>query len=149
MRFLLTILLLISWPVCGQLRDVVKSDDVDKIASAALSIEVLAKPNIAVVFRVSSGNPGAWEKHPDADEFWFVRHGAAGISLNTDKAGGAEGQQRYDVAAGDVVNVARNTAYQITPGATRFEYVAVPVFPTKRPLGIGLAQEKRRTPWQP
>jgi hypothetical protein len=77
MRFPLTILLLISWPVCGQLRDVVKSDDVDKMfAQAAPSIEVLAKPNIAVVFRVSSGNPGAWEKHPDADEFWFVRHGA-------------------------------------------------------------------------
>jgi mannose-6-phosphate isomerase-like protein (cupin superfamily) len=147
MRFPLTILLLISWPLCGQLRDVVKSDDVDKMfARAAPSIEVLAKPNIAVVFRVSSGNPGAWEKHPDADEFWFVRHGAAGISLNTDKAGGAEGHQHYDVAAGDVVNVPRRTAYQITPSATPFEYVAVRIFPAGRPLGIGIGAAKTPHP---
>ena len=146
MRFSLTILLA-SWPACGQLRDVVKSDDVDKMFSrAGPSLEVLAKPNFAVVFRVSSGKPGTWQKHPDADEFWFVRHGAASVSLGTQDAGSAAGQQPYDVAAGDVVNVPRNTAYQITPSVTGFEYVAVRVFPAERPLGIGIGAAKTPHP---
>ena len=42
------------------------------------------------------------------------------------------------MAAGDVVNVPRNTVYQITPGASGFEYVAVSVFPAERHLGIGI-----------
>jgi mannose-6-phosphate isomerase-like protein (cupin superfamily) len=145
MRFSLTIVLLVSWPACGQLRDVVKSNEVDKMLARAIpSLEVLAKPNIAVVFRVSSGKPGAWEQHSDADEFWFVRHGAAGVSLSTGEVGGAEGQQHYDVAAGDVVNVPRNTAYQIN--STGFEYVAVRVFPAERRLGIGIGAAKTPHP---
>jgi mannose-6-phosphate isomerase-like protein (cupin superfamily) len=144
MRFPLPILLLVSWPVAGQLRDVVKSSEVDKMfAGASPSLEVLAKPNMAVVFRLSSGKPGAWEKHPEADEFWFARHGAADVSLMN---GEAKSQQRYDVAAGDVVNVPRNTAYQITPSATGFEYVAVRVFPAERPLGIGIGATKTPHP---
>ena len=147
MRFPLPILLLVSWPACGQLRDVVKSDEVDKMfARAVPSLEVLAKPNIAIVFRVNSGKPGAWERSSNADEFWFVRHGTAGVSLNTGEAGDAQGQQHYDVTAGDVVNVPRNTAYQITPGAARFEYVAVRVFPAERPLGIGIGAAKTPHP---
>ena len=139
MRFSLTILLLASWPACGQLRDVVKSDEVDKMfARAGPSVEALAKPNFAVVFRVISGKPGAWQKHPDADEFWFVRHGAASVSLDTGDAGSAAGRQLSRVAAGDVVNVPRSTAYQITPSAGGFEYVAVRVFPVERRLGIGI-----------
>jgi mannose-6-phosphate isomerase-like protein (cupin superfamily) len=138
----LTILLLLSWPLCGQLRDVVKSDEVDKMFSRARpSLEVLVKPNLAVVFRVSAGKPGAAEKSVDADEFWFVRHGAAGVSLNSGKP--------YEVAAGDVVNVPRNTAYQITPGAAGLEYVAVRVFPADRPLGIGIGAAKTPDPMAP
>ena len=102
---------------------------------AGESLEVLAKPNFAVVFRVSSGKPGAWQKHSDADEFWFVRHGSASVSLGT---GEARDQKHYQVAAGDVVNVPRTTAYQITPNTARLEYIAVRVFPTERRLGIGI-----------
>jgi mannose-6-phosphate isomerase-like protein (cupin superfamily) len=138
----LTILVIVSWPAFGQLRDVVKSDEIDKLFARALpSLDVLVKPNIAVVFRVSSGKPGAWEKSSDADEFWFVRHGAAGVSLNAGKP--------YEVTAGDVVNVPRNTAYKITPNApnaTGFEYVAVRVFPAERPLGIGIGAAKTPQP---
>ena len=138
MRLLLTILLLASASAIGQLRDVVKSAEVDNMfARAAESLDVLTKPNFAIVFR-SSGISGAWQKHPDADEFWFVRHGAASISLGNGQAGDAQGQRHYDVTAGDVVNVPRTTAYQITPKDMRFEYVAVRVFPTKRSLGIGI-----------
>ena len=138
MRFSHTILLLASWPACCQIRDIVKSDEVDKMfARAGGSLEVLAKPNFSVVFRVTSGKPGAWQKHPDADEFWFVRQGVASVSLGAD-VGSAAGQQRYDVAAGDVVNVPRSRTYQITPSAGGFEYVAVRVFPVQRRLGIGI-----------
>jgi mannose-6-phosphate isomerase-like protein (cupin superfamily) len=145
MRLSLTILLLASWPACCQLRDVVKSDEVDKtFARAGPPLEVLAKPNFAVVFRVSSGKPGAWQKHPDADEFWFVHQGVASVSLDAEEVGSAAGQQPYEVAAGDVVNVPRNTAYQITPSASGFEYVAVRVFPVERRLGIGIGAT--RTP---
>jgi mannose-6-phosphate isomerase-like protein (cupin superfamily) len=147
MRFSLTILLLVSGPACGQLRDVVKSDQVDKMfAGAGSSLEVLAKPNFAIVFRVSSGKPGAWQKHPDADEFWFVRHGAAGVSLGSGDPSSAAGQQAYEVAEGDVVNVPRSTAYQITPRSSGFEYVAVRVFPVERRLGIGIGAAKEPHP---
>jgi len=147
MRFSLTILFLTSWLAYGQLRDVVKSDDVDKMfARAVPSLEVLTKPNFAVVFRVTSGKAGAWQKHPDADEFWFVRHGAARLTLSTGDSRGALGQEPYDVAAGDVINVPRNSAYQIGPSANGFEYVAVRVFPLERRLGIGIGASKTPAP---
>ena len=147
MRYPLTFLLFASWPACGQLRDVVKTDEVEKLfASAGPSREVLSKPNFAVVFRASSGGPGAWQKHPEADEFWFVRHGAASVSLSTGDAASAAGQQTYDVAAGDVVNVPRSTAYRITPSTGGFEYVAVRVFPVERRLGIDIGAAKAPQP---
>ena len=102
---------------------------------AVESLEVLAKPNFAVVFRATSEKSVDWQKHPDADEFWFVRHGGASISLRTGQAGD---QRHYKVTAGDVVNVPRTIAYQITPTAGRIEYVAVRVFPADRRLGIGI-----------
>ena len=108
-------------------------------ARTAQSTEVLAKNNYAVEFRVSSGGARARQPHPDADEFWFVRHGSAKISL---------GDRSHEVTAGDVVNVPRSSAYQITPAAGRFEYVAVRIFPTERRLriGIGAAPEPHPMP---
>src|SRR5690242_12807896 len=139
MRFLLTTLLLSSVPLSCQLRDVAKSIEVDRMfGRAGESLEVLAKPNFAVVFRVNSGKPGAWQGHPDADEFWFVRRGAASVSFSNGQASVGADQRRYDINAGDVVNVPRTTAYQITPASARFEYVAVRVFPAERHLGIGI-----------
>ena len=147
MRFPLTILLLASWPACCQLRDVVKSSEVDAIfARTGQSLDVLAKPNFAVVFRVSSGKSGAWQDHPDADEFWFVRHGKGSVSLGSANGGATEGRRNFDVAEGDVVNVPRTAAYQLTPSAPRLEYVAVRVFPTERRLGIGIGASKTPQP---
>lgn len=140
MRSLLAILLLSAWPGRCQIRDVVKSSEIDKtFARTARSLEVLAKTNYAVEFRVSSGSAGVRQTHPDADEFWFVRHGSASVLL----AG-----RRHDVTAGDVVNVPRTTAYEITPAAGRLEYVAVRIFPTGRPtrIGIGAAPEPHPMP---
>jgi mannose-6-phosphate isomerase-like protein (cupin superfamily) len=130
MRFVTAILLLSAWPGRCQLRDVVKSADIDKMfARTNQTLEVLAKTNYAVDFRVASAGAGARQAHPDADEFWFVRHGSAKVSV---------GDRLHEVQAGDVVNVPRTTAYQITPAAGRFEYAAVRIFPTERHLRIGI-----------
>ena len=126
MRFVIAIMLLSAWPGRCQIRDVVKSDEIDKMfAHTAQTLEVLAKTNYAVEFRVSSGGAQARQSHPDADEFWFVRHGSGKVSL---------GDRLHEVSAGDVVNAPRNTTYQITAGAGRFEHVAVRIFPTLRRL---------------
>jgi mannose-6-phosphate isomerase-like protein (cupin superfamily) len=145
MRSLLAILWLSAGPGWCQIRDVVKSSEVDKtFARTEQSLEVLAKTNYAVEFRVSSGSAGVPQTHPDADEFWFVRHGNAKVLL----AG-----RPHDVTAGDVVNVPRTTSYEITPSEItqtdgRFEYVAVRIFPTGRPtrIGIGAALEPHPMP---
>lgn len=137
MRSAIALLFVVFWPAYGQLRDVVKSDDVDKMfARATPSIEVLSKPNLALVFRVSSGNAGSWQPPADAEEFWFARHGAADVSLRI--GGASSSETNHKVAEGDVFYLRRNTGYRVTPGASGFEYVAVRVFPAERPLGIGI-----------
>ena len=117
MRFLIAFLLLTASPGLCQVRDVLKNAGIDQMfARTTETLEVLAKPNYAVQFRVSSQRSGARQTHPDADEFWFVRRGAARVSLN---------DRHYDVNAGDVVSVPRATVWQITAPGGRFEYVAV------------------------
>src|SRR5579864_1599302 len=116
MRLGTAILLLGAWPGLCQIRDVVKSTEIDEMfARTGQSLEVLAKTNFAVEFRVGSGGAKVRPAHPDADEFWFVRHGSAKVSLDN---------RHYDVNEGDVVNVPRATLSRIAP-AGRFEYVAV------------------------
>jgi len=139
MRFLLAFLLTASAGLC-QMRDVLKSAEIDQMfARTTDPLAVLTKPNYAVQFRVNSQGSGASQTHPDADEFWFVRRGAARVSLN---------DRRYDVNAGDVVSVPRATVWQIAPAGGRFEYVAVRIFPTERHLriGIGAAAQPRPMP---
>src|SRR5438132_61251 len=74
--------------------------------------------------------------HAEADEYWFVRKGAAKVTL----AGAAP----HDIAAGDVVYVPRSMAYDIDP-SSRFEYVALRVFaPTHAGRGAGAAGAMRQ-----
>ncbi|MCC6389214.1 MAG: AraC family ligand binding domain-containing protein [Bryobacterales bacterium] len=130
MRFPTAILLLSVCPLPAELRDVVKSAEIDKIfAQTSNSADVLAKTNYAVQFRVISAGEAARTAVPDAGEFWFVRRGSADISLSG---------RRHQVNAGDVVNVPRGTEYRIRPTAGRFEFVAVRVFPAARRMRIGI-----------
>jgi mannose-6-phosphate isomerase-like protein (cupin superfamily) len=150
MRLLTAVLLAGAWTARGEIRDVVKSAEIDRMfEGTGQSLEVLAKTNYAVVFRVVQGGPGAWRTHPDADEFWFVRRGGAKVSLRPGegKATGG-GERHYDVGAGDVLYLPRTGADQIAPGAGRFEYVVVRVFPEARRsrIGIGAAPEPRPMP---
>jgi mannose-6-phosphate isomerase-like protein (cupin superfamily) len=129
-RWLLVTLLLGSSPVRSEIHDVIKSAEVDKLfARIRVSLDVIAKTNYALVFRTGAGDPVASQKGRDADEFWFVRRGAAKLSL---------GEKEYQLGAGDVVNLPRTTGYRIAPGGSRFEYVAVRVFPTERLARIGI-----------
>jgi mannose-6-phosphate isomerase-like protein (cupin superfamily) len=133
-------LLLSTCPGQCQIRDVIKSAEIDEIfARTVQSIEVLAKTNYGVEFRTTSRAATGPRTDPDADEFWFVRHGSAKVLL---------GDRRHDANAGDVVRVARATAYQVNPTSERFEYVAIRIFPTERRtrIGIGAALEPRPMP---
>src|SRR5215472_5518391 len=89
----LAALLVAGIPSPAQVRDVLKSAEIDGMFSAgAASREVLSKPNFAIDFR-STGASGSSARDAEADEFWFVRHGAANLSLNSTS---------YQAAAGDV-----------------------------------------------
>ena len=104
------------------------------------------KPNHAVVFRVISA-PGPWQTHPEADEFWFVRRGAAKLSLAeyTLAAGVTPPGKTFDLAAGDVAYVPRNLSYQIS-ASSRVEYVAVRVFSSQPRVSTLPAGAKPRVP---
>ncbi len=118
---------------------VMKSADVDaQFAKINDSWDVYTKTNHAVTFRVNTKKLPP-TNHEEADEYWFVRKGSAKVGLKT---GTATADTPHDVAAGDVVYVPRNVAYEIDPGATRFEYVALRVFTPQQPgrgAGAGAA----------
>ena len=104
---------------------VMKSAEVDAhFAKIQDSWDVYTKTNHAVTFRVSTRKLPATE-HMEADEYWFVRKGTARVVLQTGMPATSSPQ---DVSAGDVLYVPRNVPYEIDPGNSRFEYVAVRVF---------------------
>jgi mannose-6-phosphate isomerase-like protein (cupin superfamily) len=127
-------LLLYGWPGRCEIRDVLKSGEIDSLfAKTETSTDVTVKSNYIISLRVQSG-PGSWVTHFDEDEIWLVRHGSAKLSLGTATLGAGvrrSADDNYDVGAGDVVNIPRTMAYQLLPG-TRFEYIVVQIFPTER-----------------
>jgi mannose-6-phosphate isomerase-like protein (cupin superfamily) len=112
---------------------VMKSAEVDaQFAKITDAWDVYTKTNSGLTFRVATKKTGM-TNHPEADEYWFVRKGAAKVALASDAP--------HVVAAGDVVYVPRNMAYDIDPSA-RFEYVALRVFaprPAAQGRGAGAA----------
>ncbi len=145
---LLTILLLSAWPGLCEIRDVLKSAEIDALmAKTQNSTDVLVKPNYIISLRVQSG-PGSWVTHFDADEIWLVRRGTAKLSLGEATLGVGvrrSADKNYDVGAGDVVNVPRTMAYQLVPGA-RLEYIAVQIFPKERRAQAGRTVTDRPMP---
>lgn len=113
---------------------VMKSAEVDAhFAKIQDSWDVYTKTNHAVTFRVSTKKLPATE-HMEADEYWFVRRGTARVVLQTGTPATSSPQ---DVSAGDVLYVPRNVPYEIDPGKSRFEYVAVRVFTPRAARGGG------------
>ena len=113
---------------------VMKSAEVDAhFAKIQDSWDVYTKTNHAVTFRVSTRKLPATD-HMEADEYWFVRKGTARVVLHTGTPAPGSPQ---DVSAGDVVYVPRNVSYEIDPGKSRFEYVAVRFFTPRAARGGG------------
>lgn len=134
MRF--RMLMVVLFAVCAaraQNRDIFKSVDIDALlAKTQKATDVVVKHNYTISLRAQV-EPGSWVTHPDADEIWVVRRGAAKLSLgeNTLGTGVRRSGKEFEVAKGDVVNVPRTEAYLLAP-SNRFEYVAVQIFPTER-----------------
>lgn len=121
---------------------VMKSAEVDAhFAKIQDAWDVYTKTNHAVTFRVSTRKLPVTE-HMEADEYWFVRKGTAKVALQTGTPAASSAQ---DVSAGDVLYVPRNVPYQIDPGNSRFEYVAVRIF-TPRAAQSGGAGPAGGTP---
>jgi mannose-6-phosphate isomerase-like protein (cupin superfamily) len=113
---------------------VMKSAEVDAtLAKLQDSWDAFVKTNHAVTFRVAT-KKGGLTNHPEADEYWFVRRGSAKLALVPSGAGTKEAHQ---VAAGDVIYIPRDIAYEVEPAAGRFEYVALRVFPPRPARGGG------------
>jgi mannose-6-phosphate isomerase-like protein (cupin superfamily) len=141
--------LLWGWPVRCEIRDVMKSAEIDALfAKTQTSTDVEVKPNYIISLRVQS-RPGSWVTHFDEDEIWLVRHGSAKLSLGSATLGAGvrrSADNIYDVGAGDVVNIPRAMAYQLLPGA-RFEYIAVQIFPTERHTPTGTSSADQPMPY--
>ena len=121
---------------------VMKSAEVDAhFAKIQESWDVYTKTNHAVTFRVSTRKLPATD-HMEADEYWFVRKGIARVVLRTGTPATSSPQ---DVSAGDVVYVPRNVSYEIDPGKSRFEYVAVRIFTPRAARGGGAALSEPTT----
>jgi len=120
---------------------VFKSAELDAmLARVQRSQDLVVKTNYAIAARSHSGPASAWALHPEADEFWFVRRGAAKLTLgNYSFMMGVlgSGTQQFTANAGDVVSVPRNKAYQLDAPGGRFDYIAVRVFPAQRHLQAG------------
>jgi len=139
------VLVAASSPVNAQARliknlfsHVMKSAEVDaQFAKIQDSWDVYTKTNHAVTFRVNTKKI-LTTAHMEADEYWFVRKGTARVVLQT---GTAATSAPRDVGAGDVVYVPRNVPYEIDPGKTRFEYVAVRIFTPRAARGSGAGRD--------
>ncbi len=105
----------------AEIRDVLKSSQIDLMfARAGETLTVHETPTYAIVFKVKQGTVAADGINPGADEIWFVRSGAAELTVR---------DRQYQIGAGDIVNLPRNTGYQVDPQGGRVAYVAVRVFP--------------------
>ena len=143
----------LAGPATPEIRDVLKSTEIDAMfALASESLVAHETPIYAVVFQVVDGEPGSYSMNPHADEIWYVRSGRARLAMGgslKDPKAAASGElggsgilesRHYEIGAGDVVNLPRNTAYQVDPGTGRVAYVVVRVFPKGAHPDRGLAE---------
>jgi mannose-6-phosphate isomerase-like protein (cupin superfamily) len=142
---LLGLLMAVVFPAdraTAEIRDVLKSAEIDAMFARTVgSLVAHETPVYQVVFKVIDGEPDSPSMNSHADEIWFVRSGhaqlAMGDSLIDPKPTGSgrivgasmKPSRQYEIGGGDIVNLPRNTAYQVNPGDGRVAYVAVRVFP--------------------
>jgi mannose-6-phosphate isomerase-like protein (cupin superfamily) len=120
--------------VRADIKDVMKSADIDAtLAKSKQGEQVLhGRPNFSIVAGVREGKALPSETQKDAGTIIHLRKGSGKFTVAT---------RAYDVAAGDVLHVPRNTPYQIDPAGGRIEYLAIRVkdlgAATPRGFGIG------------
>ena len=121
MRFAL-LLFAIVFPLAAEIRDVLKSSEIDaRFAGLQRALALHERPNFVVSLKAQDGKAGPLEADGGADQILHVRRGGATITL----AGRAQ-----QIAAGDIVHIPRNTEHRIDPGKGRVEYVAVTIIPS-------------------
>ena len=127
MLLCLALLILFAGPARAEIRDVVKSSDIDgmfaRLTSNRPDRALHEMPNYALWLKAHDGKPGAYETHPEADDILVVRRGSAHITMG-------EPERRHEIGSGDVVRIPRNTPHQIDPGSGRLEYVVLRIFPS-------------------
>ena len=139
---ILAVLVLPMQRVTGEIRDVLSSAEIDAMfARIDTELVVHETPVYSVVFKVVEGGVAPPGMNRDADEIWFVRRGLARLVLvespsnresapSDDSAGStARNARHYEIGAGDIVSVPRNTVFRLNAGEGRLSYVAVRVFP--------------------
>jgi mannose-6-phosphate isomerase-like protein (cupin superfamily) len=113
-----------------------KAEVLAALAQVQDSHDLVVKNNFAITLRAASNTTKQpWKLHTEADELWFVYRGSANVSLApfSLQLGVTPPGTTYEVGEGDIVNVPRGLAYQITPTAGQFEYVALRKFAIQLP----------------
>jgi mannose-6-phosphate isomerase-like protein (cupin superfamily) len=130
----LTFVALFVCSVGADIKDVMKSADIDAILAKSKQGEQIlhGRPNFSIVAGVREGKALPPETQKDTGTIIHLRRGSGKFTVAT---------RAYDVAAGDVLHVPRNTPYQIDPAGGRIEYLAIRVkdlgSATPRGSGIG------------
>ncbi|MBM3775980.1 MAG: hypothetical protein FJW37_12590, partial [Acidobacteria bacterium] len=65
-----------------EIRDVLKSAEIERRLAGAGEVTLESQPNYAIVLRSEAGK-GSPRAHSSADEIWWVRGGQAKVSLGT------------------------------------------------------------------
>src|SRR5438309_1879390 len=91
MRFASAVLLLSSCTARCQIRDVVKSAEIDATLASAEKNTLLHSGGAVLINHVIyPGAHGPWEVHQTCDDLYFVRMGTARAKLDGTLAGGIE-----------------------------------------------------------
>jgi len=113
-----------------------KADVLAALAEVVDSQDIFVKNNAALAFRASTNSAKLpWKVHTEADELWFVYRGSAKVSLAPFSlmVGVTPPGTSYTLGEGDVLDVPRGFAYQVSPTTPRFEYVALRKFALQPP----------------
>ncbi len=101
----------------SEIHDVLKSADIDASLAKVNGLSTVhQRPNFSISLGAQAGGAGALETHDAMDEVLFIRRGSGSLRL---------GDRKYDIGAGDVINVKRKTTHRLDAASGRIEYVAV------------------------
>jgi mannose-6-phosphate isomerase-like protein (cupin superfamily) len=123
----------------GEIHDVLKSADIDaRLAKVKGSTIIHQRPNYSILLGAQEAGAGAVETHDKEDEVLTIRRGKGSVWL---------GERQYEIGAGDVIHVKRQTAHHIDGSAGRIEYVAVRIIPAREgPAVSGIRPGPRTMP---